>query len=160
MASLRVATDPLRDRAMRQFIRHPTEIPIQIRRDRRRQAAAPSMRNISLGGLAFQSQSNLEPGSIVLLRIPFVRPQFSTRARVVWCSAANGAFEVGVEFLDVEDAYRGRMVEQVCHIEQYRLEVLKQEGRRLSSEEAAAEWIAKYASQFPDTGPEDGPAGG
>ena len=140
---------------MRQFIRHPTEIPIQIRRDRRRPAAAPSMRNVSLGGLAFQSQTDLEPGSIVLLRIPLVRPQFSARARVVWCSAANGAFEVGAEFLDVEDAYRGRMVEQVCHIEQYRRDVSKKEGRRLTAEEAAAEWIAKYASQFPETGPED-----
>ncbi len=141
---------------MRQFIRHPTEIPIQIRRDRRRAAAAPALLNISFGGLAFQSQTDLELGSIVLLRIPFVRPQFSTRARVVWCSAADGAFEVGVEFLDVEDAYRGRMVEQICHIEQYRREVRKSEGRRLTSEEAAAEWIAKYASAFPDTAAEEG----
>jgi c-di-GMP-binding flagellar brake protein YcgR len=142
---------------MRQFIRHPTELPIQIRRERRRAAAAPQTRNVSLGGIAFLSHANLEPGSVVLLRIPFVRPQFSTRARVVWCSAANGAFEVGAEFLDVKDAYRVRMVEQVCHIEQYRREVLKKEGRRLSSEEAASEWIAKYASGFPDTGPDDGP---
>ena len=140
---------------MRQFIRHPTEIPIQIRRDRRQAATAPALRNVSLGGLAFLSQADLEPGSIVLLRIPFVRPQFSSRARVVWCSAANGAFEVGVEFLDVEDAYRGRLVEQVCHIEQYRRDVLKTEGRQLTSEEAAAEWIARYASEFPGTGPED-----
>lgn len=145
---------------MRQFIRHPTAIPIEIRRDRRRPAAAPPMRNVSLGGLAFQSQTGLEPGSIVVLRIAFVRPQFSTRARVVWCSAANGAFEVGVEFLDVEGAYRGRMVEQVCHIEQYRREALEKEGRQLSSEEAAAEWIAKHAAQFPDTGPETGSSGG
>ncbi len=141
---------------MRRFIRHPTEIPIQIRRDRRRVAAAPEMLNVSLGGLAFLSQADLEPGSIVLLRIPFVRPQFSSRARVVWCSAANGAYEVGVEFLDVEDAYRGRLVEQICHIEQYRRDVLKGEGRPLTSEEAAAEWIARYASGFPDTGPDNG----
>jgi len=140
---------------MRQFIRHPTEIPIQIRRDRRRVAAAPPMRNVSLGGLAFLSHADLEPGSIVLLRIPFVRPQFSSRAQVVWCSAVDGAFEVGVRFLDVEDAYRGRLVEQICHIEQYRRDVLKSEGRKLTSEEAAAEWIAKYASEFPDPGPDD-----
>jgi c-di-GMP-binding flagellar brake protein YcgR len=140
---------------MRQFIRHPTEIPIQIRRDRRRAAASPPLRNVSLGGLAFRSEADLEPGSIVVLRIPCVRPQFLARARVVWCSAANGAYDIGVEFLDVESAYRGRMVEQVCHIEQYRREALKNEGRHLSAEEAAAEWIAKYASEFPDPGPDD-----
>lgn len=140
---------------MRHFIRHPTEIPIQIRRNRRQTAATPPMRNVSLGGLAFHTNADLEPGSIVLLRIPVVRPQFSTRARVVWCSAIDGSFEVGVEFLDVESAYRGRMVEQVCHIEQYRREQLQQEGRRLTSEEAAGEWIAKYASTFPDSGPDE-----
>jgi len=139
---------------MRQFIRHPTEIPIQIRRDKRRSPASPPLRNVSLGGLAFRSQADLPRGSIVILRIPHVRPQFSARARVVWCSAVNGAFEVGVEFLDVESAYRGRMVEQVCHIEQYRRDARKREGRELTSEEAAAEWIAKYASGFPDPGPD------
>ena len=138
---------------MRQFIRHPTEIPIQILRDRRRKAATPRMRNVSLGGLAFESQAGLPTGSIVLLRIPIVRPQFSARARVVWCRAAGGAFEVGVQFLDVEDAYRGRMVEQVCYIEQYRRDALRNEGRRLTAQEAAEEWIAKYASEFPDPGP-------
>ena len=44
------------------------------------------------------------------------------------------------------------MVEQVCPIEQYRHEMLKNEGRTLSSEEAALEWIQKYAPQFPGPG--------
>ena len=45
--------------------------------------------------------------------------------------------------------FRARMVEQVCHIEQYKHQVLKKEGRKLSGEEAALEWIQKYAPQFP-----------
>ena len=45
--------------------------------------------------------------------------------------------------------FRARMVEQVCHIEQYRHEILKNEGRKLSSEAAALEWIQKYAPLFP-----------
>jgi hypothetical protein len=38
------------------------------------------------------------------------------------------------------------MVEQVCHIEHYRKEVMVCEGRQLTSEDAAKEWVAKYAS--------------
>ncbi len=41
------------------------------------------------------------------------------------------------------------MIEQVCYIEQYRKEVLKKEGRKLSGEEAAMEWVEKYAKDSP-----------
>jgi hypothetical protein len=42
------------------------------------------------------------------------------------------------------------MVEQVCHIEHYRNEVLALEGRRLSTKQAAEEWIKKYSASFPN----------
>ncbi len=43
-----------------------------------------------------------------------------------------------------------RMVEQICHIEQYKNEILKAEGRQLDSKQAALEWIQKFASEFPN----------
>jgi len=46
------------------------------------------------------------------------------------------------------------MVEQVCSIESYQKKIYETEGRRLTTEQAAMEWIAKYAAQFPDLGPE------
>ena len=52
----------------------------------------------------------------------------------------------------MQDAFLARMVEQICHIEDYRQSVCRVEGRRLSAEEAAVEWIAQYAAQFPDIG--------
>jgi hypothetical protein len=57
-------------------------------------------------------------------------------------------YEIGVAFEDSLDAFRIRMVEQVCQIERYRLSVLGCEGRELTTEEAAREWIARYADQF------------
>jgi phage tail tape-measure protein len=68
---------------------------------------------------------------------------------VIWCLAASDGYEVGVEFREVEDAYRARMVEQVCHIEHYRLWVKEVEGRDIDSEHAAKEWIGKFAEEFP-----------
>ena len=41
------------------------------------------------------------------------------------------------------------MVQQVCAVEHYRQEEL-QKGRVLNSQQAASEWIAKYAGRFPD----------
>jgi hypothetical protein len=72
------------------------------------------------------------------------------KGRVCWCQEKNGHFVLGVKFLDTEDAFRVRMVEQICHIEHYKREVFEKEGRVLSGEQAAMEWIPKYGSVFPN----------
>jgi hypothetical protein len=53
-----------------------------------------------------------------------------------------------VQFIDADEAYRTRMVEQVSHIEEYRRSVERLEGRELSAEEAAFEWIHRFAAHF------------
>ncbi|SRR5579875_2831748 len=135
---------------MRQFIRHAVDIPIEVTTGDWLAHATHHTRNVSLGGLAFKSDCEFEPGVIVEVRIPFVRPMFTTKARVVWCNTHKDGFEMGVEFLDSKDAYRARMAEQVCYIENYKKAVYQTEGRLLTADEAAMEWIGKYASQFPD----------
>ena len=139
----------------RRFIRHPADIPIEIRRSGDPPSARPRAYDVSLGGLAFQTNARLAPGTIVEVLIPTVQPKFRSKARVRWCNARQGTYEVGVEFLDARDAYRARMVEQVCHIENYKNEVYRAESRVLTAEEAAREWIVKFASQFPTPGASD-----
>jgi len=136
---------------MRQYIRHPLDVAIEIRTDHLGPAAAMHTQDISLGGLAVHSDVPVEPGALIEVRIPHVQPAFEARARVAWCRPQRGGsgHELGVSFLDPEDVFRARMVAQVCYIEDYRRSVARAEGRQLSSEEAACEWIAKYASKFP-----------
>jgi hypothetical protein len=81
-----------------------------------------------------------------------VDPPFEAMARVAWCRPDGDAFLVGVEFLDSDDAFQSRMVQQVCSIENYKQDVAAKEGRVLSSQEAAAEWISKFAGRFPAGG--------
>ncbi|MEX0729649.1 MAG: PilZ domain-containing protein [Aquisalimonadaceae bacterium] len=140
---------------MRRFVRHPAAIPIEVRASGQPAHALRDVSNVSLGGLAFQSDIALEPGVLVEVLIPCVCPRFESMARVVWCEIVEGGAELGVEFLNAEDAFRARMVEQVCHIEQYRERVAETEGRVLTSAEAAGEWIGKYAAQFPSLDSED-----
>jgi hypothetical protein len=47
-----------------------------------------------------------------------------------------------------EAAFRARMQDQCCLIEQYRLRAMKDEGRDLSRDEAALEWIELHAERF------------
>lgn len=48
------------------------------------------------------------------------------------------------------EAFQERMKAQCEAIEQYQLQVIQEEGRQLSLEEAAREWIDRYADDFAD----------
>lgn len=135
---------------MRNYIRHPSDIPIDFQPEELTEAHSDHLKNISQGGLAFQSSTSLAPGSIIRVKIPLVTPVFQAVGRVMWCHASGDQFEIGIEFLDHDDVFHARMVEQLCHIEHYRQQILEQEGRQLTSEQAAAEWIQRFAPDFPD----------
>lgn len=133
---------------MRSFIRHPTDIPIEILIENE-SSKRESLCNISRGGLCFQYPEAAPVGDTIIVRIALTTPPFEARCRVSWCQVDGSAWHVGVEFLDPGDLFRMRMVEQVCHIEKYRSIVRESEGRALSSHEAALEWIERYAEAFP-----------
>ena len=136
----------------RQYIRHPIDIPIEFILDTAVEPKKkhPFLKNVSQGGLCFISNSKIDIGNGIQIVIPLCQPTFKASGIVAWCQATNGGrFDIGIEFHDESIHFALRMVEQLCHIEQYKLEMLKEEGRELSNEEAAAEWISKYAGQFP-----------
>ena len=54
----------------------------------------------------------------------------------------------GSEHDGADRAFLLRMERQCEAIEQYRLDVLKNEHRQLSEDQAAMEWIARYAESF------------
>lgn len=138
---------------MRSFIRHPSDIPIEFSEDTATYPVREHLNNVSFGGLSFTSSRPLQPGHVLWLRIPDVQPPFEAPARVSWCHRNHQFFEIGVEFVMPDDEYRARMVEQVCYIEHYKREVRQTEGRELSGEDAAREWIEKYAGEFPELEP-------
>lgn len=145
---------------MRQFIRHPTDIPIYLS-----VAAAPSgvapadidlntpsdcaMTDLSVGGMACEITGPIAIGQCVDIFIPSVKPRYTGHGEVVWCKPRGQGFDVGVRFIDNEEAYKSRMVQQICQIEHYKNIVFEREGRLLDGDQAAAEWIEKYAADFP-----------
>ena len=134
----------------RKFLRHPSDIPIEITEiDMPFEGERTTLKDVSLAGLSFICQHCPETGSLIRFRIPVADPVFEVNGRVAWFSKTAEGYRVGVEFLGINDAFRGRMVEQVCYIEQYRKKVSEERGEEVSSEEAAVEWIKKYAADFP-----------
>jgi hypothetical protein len=133
---------------MRVYLRHPSEFPVELRAADQREAKVERLHDLSVGGLCCRSGTSLTPGEHVRIRIRVGLPGFEADGRVAWCRPHDDGFRVGVEFVSQEEAMRARMVEQVCHMERYHQQLVA-EGRNVSREEAALEWVAKYAAQFP-----------
>jgi hypothetical protein len=71
---------------MREFIRHPADLPIQVQAAVHGGFEDRSTQNVSFGGLAFGSATAIEPDTFITLRLPYVQPVFEVaRARVAWC---------------------------------------------------------------------------
>lgn len=137
-----------REKAMRRFIRHPSDIPISYSIEKC-SGYSDHLKDISDGGLCFVCEQPLKTGSDIHIEIGLENRPFSADGKVAWCKPENSAYSIGVAFDDGSTQFGVRMIEQICHIEQYRQLVLDQEGRHLSSEDAAKEWVDKYAADFP-----------
>ena len=135
---------------IRKYIRHPSDVPIQVILDRvEDDDGDETLTNISLGGLSFVSPQALNVFQRVRVCIPIIKEDNFIEGRVIWCEKARNGYEIGLEFDSSKEVFRLRMIEQICHIEHYRKEIERQEGRVLSTDDAAKEWISKYAGDFP-----------
>ena len=160
----------------RQYIRHPSEIPLEYAlTETPPDYHMDYISNVSEGGLSFHSDHYIAPQKWIHLYIPIDENYFEADAQVRWCketgyaaessssthqattnhshchSSHHNQYNIGVSFRDKEQAFSARMVEQICYIEEYKRTVKQKEGRELTSDQAAAEWIEKYASDFPQT---------
>jgi hypothetical protein len=141
----------MRSNPQREFLRHTVDVPIEVVRVGEPDPLVEQGINVGHGGLAFLSTICPAIGDLLEIRITTVKPPFEGRARVAWCRPESAKYLVGVQFLDQGAAFRSRMVQQVCSIENYRKQVQQEDGRVLTPQEAAAEWVARFAGRFPDT---------
>lgn len=133
---------------MRHYIQHPPGIPLRYRLGEKVRKPAQTRFTYRIG-LRFLSANRIEPGKIILINYPDFPQVGIITGVVMWCEKIDDNYEIGVRFCDHRNAFRIRILEQLCHIEKYRQERRESEGRNLSREEAAREWISRYAYNFP-----------
>lgn len=134
---------------MRNFIRHPSDIPIAHKHGEAVEYTKEYLKNIGHGGLCFVSKDSIKIGTTIRIKIQIRKPAFEADGIVTWCHKINERYEIGVTFNDEHIEFGVRMVEQICYIEHYKREVLLKEGRILNGKEAALEWVKKEAAKFP-----------
>jgi hypothetical protein len=137
----------------RHVIRHPLEIPIEVQSLGAQARDCLPVRNTGLAELAFNFPRRINVGEVIMVRIPSINESAEICGKVIWLAKSADGYVIGVSLYSENEAFRMRMLEQICHIEVYRKKVLAGEGRKLTSEEAAAEWVACYAASFPNALP-------
>jgi hypothetical protein len=132
---------------MRSFIRHTASMPIKIESSQNG-SQTQTLQNVSAGGLCFWSDNFLPRGIAVRIDIPFLENPFIENCTVSWCHKTDEHYKVGVSFDDYQTMVRMRMIEQLCYIEDYRIEILNNENRELTAQDASREWYEKFADRI------------
>ncbi|TBR44875.1 energy transducer TonB [Marinomonas agarivorans] len=132
------------------FVAHPEDIPIHIEEVGYIQDKAHDVNGF--GGISYLCEKSYRTGQSVQIKLTEIDPDFCVVGRIFKCEKEEGVFRIFIEFPKKEDCYCVRMIEQLSHIEHYRRQAKKQ-GRRLSFNEAAIEWIQKFAASFPELNP-------
>jgi hypothetical protein len=132
----------------RRHERQPTDLPVKVLMEEVVASESSYLNNISEGGLSFNSMVPVPVNAVIRVRIPVNKPVFDIGGRVVWCKQSGLVYVVGVEFAAGDSAFKQRMVEVVRQIEMYRKQALASDGRNLSAQEAALEWIGKFAQDL------------
>ncbi len=131
----------------RKHPRYPTSLPVAFTLGEVVASESAYLNNISVGGVSFNSMVELDPGTVIMLHFPVSKPIFRTPGRVAWCRKIAFQYNVGVEFIDVDEKFRERMVNMVRKIEEFREEAVRS-GRKISGQDSTLEWIDKFGGEF------------
>lgn len=133
---------------MREFLRHPSDIPVDVRILRQTDLRPAQLKDVSVGGVCCRVARPIRAGCQVEFAVPSLCSGFTGRGVVVWCQPAADTFQVGIQFVNYRDRFQARLVEQLSQIEHFRREMEQSEGRFMDGEQAAREWISRHAEEF------------
>lgn len=129
------------------YIQHPANTPLQLQAH---PTLIPHHTPLPIG-LICNTDSAFDTGTAVEITSPRLAPQMRALGRIAWCRCQGNGYQVGVLFYHARDLYNIRMLEQLCHIKHYH-KLLNADGKAVSLEVAALEWIEKFAAHFPTDG--------
>ncbi|MBJ7539221.1 PilZ domain-containing protein [Marinomonas transparens] len=131
-----------------EFVAHPKDLPLEITLIEDQPFPQINRERSGFIGITYFTSRPFDNGRSVRITLEEIDPNFCVSGRVAWCNKEVDGYQIAIEFPTKEECYSVRMIEQLSQIEHYRRQA-KSEGRRLNYNEAAAEWIQKFAANFP-----------
>lgn len=102
----------------RQYVRHPTDIAVEVREINESEMNLEHLKNVSFGGVAFESDRCWKQGSIIAIQV-LVEPPIEIKGKVIWCRQYDKHFDVGVQLIDTTTR-NSRDNMGVCQIDRYK----------------------------------------
>ncbi|MDQ7076211.1 MAG: hypothetical protein Q9O24_13960 [Gammaproteobacteria bacterium] len=131
------------------IIQHPNNISLHCQQLDSTAHTSQTIQLCDSPQLCFNHPTALHNNTHLKLIIRIQNKTHYFQSVVTHSQAHHSGFHIQVGFESYNEAFRLRMIEQICHIETYREYVYQQQGRQLCYEGAAQEWIERYASTFP-----------
>ena len=131
-----------------EFVSHPRDLPLDITLIEDQPFPQITEDRAGFVGITYVTLRPFDNGRSVRITLEEIDPNFCVSGRIAWCTKETDGYHIAIEFPTKEECYCVRMIEQLSQIEHYRRQA-KIEGRRLNYNEAAAEWIQKFAASFP-----------
>lgn len=131
----------------RPFIDHPTQIPLHYHRVA---DATPDQGGAAGIGIRFAGHRAVNCGCVLEVRITLNGEVHRFRGIVAAIAREGSSFTICLWIQGKRQAFAARMAEQLCHIEGYRHMRTRQRGYEMGADEAALEWIERFAADFPD----------
>ena len=100
----------------RKYIRYPAETTIEYQIMGDPLIRSDHTKNLGFGGLCLRTDHPIDTGTLLSLKFSAVNPDFVLFGSVAWCAENRDCCEIGVEFRNENDAYRARILEEICHI--------------------------------------------
>jgi hypothetical protein len=98
-------------------------------------------------GLSYLCNQPLDQGLLVQFRLPSISDQACSKLWVALCEPHQRGYLLSLRFMNDEQLYRFRMMEQLSEIYQYQ-QRMRRQGRHLDLDQAANEWINRFAASF------------
>lgn len=131
-----------------EFVAHPRDLPLEITLIEDQFFPNIDKERAGFVGITCLTSRPFHIGCSVKITLEEIDPNFCVSGRIVSCNKEANDYTIAIEFPTKEECYCVRMIEQLSQIEDYRRQA-KHAGRRLNYNEAAAEWIQKFAANFP-----------
>lgn len=134
----------------RSSLRHPIQVPIQVRVAGDDTSRKSQTGDLSEGGLHFYWNRELSRGTALSVTIPVMSRLFQMVGAVVYSQkdSLTNLYRTGVSFEEPGSSFRAKLAEEILRIQKFQEEASRTAGHPLSEEEAARKWIKKYAEKF------------
>jgi len=105
----------------RQFPRHFVETSIEVRKVDASNPSFGQMKDISIGGLAFESETEWELGTMIDIHI-YAASAFTVFGKIVWCKKILEHYKVGVQFMEEGPGKipRQQMVDELSELQTHK----------------------------------------